>query len=173
MGARGPKPKTEDGSRTRKRRPAASEKKKKAPEKPPVIKATIQRPSSTTPPDYLIPEAAAVWLERVPGWLAEGVIRESDLDLVAGYCQELGRAIKYERFVYENSEYKRRGSQMTLRPEVKFARDCWDRASKLAQRLGLKNRRTAAAPDKPGSTPNDEPGTSAADKRASIFRRQT
>lgn len=95
----------------------------------------VMRP---TMPDYLIKEAIEHWNFIVPRLEAAGIIRAIDADLVADYCQNVGKAIKYERFCKKHGDFiQKTAATKVARPEVKLAREFRKEANKLADKLGL------------------------------------
>ena len=89
-------------------------------------------------PDYLIKEAEEQWRYIVPRLQAAGIVRAIDADLLGDYCQNMGKAIKYERFCKKHGDFIQKSAAMkTVRLEVKLAREFRKEANKLADKLGL------------------------------------
>lgn len=90
-----------------------------------------------TMPDWLIPEAVAVWQKHAPMLIGNNLLASIDAEMYGRFCQLVGTAEKCERIIKEDGMYINRGSIKHERPEVKTADRCWKDAGKLGPQFGI------------------------------------
>lgn len=136
MGQRGPARKA-NSEQIAKGDPGKRAKRRAAAEEATICDTTVDVMTPVMP-KYLITEAVKHWNYLVPQLKAAGVIRAIDVDLLADYCQCMGKAIKYETYCKRYGDFIQKSpATKTLRPEVKLIRDLRKEASRLADKLGL------------------------------------
>lgn len=105
----------------------------------------VDKTGSITPPNWLIPEALDEWNAIAPALIRMGSLQFTDRSLFAKYCQCVGYGTRYDiKIAKMKNPWKKVSNGSQVVPEMKYSREYWAEAARLAPLFGITHRARTA-----------------------------